>query len=92
MPAGAASGAQQHDTAVLPEHRRRGLARWIKAEQTLRLQERLPYVRTVTTTVNQQNLPMVAVNRAVGYRTVGERLLMEGPVIDLTRPTPGGSR
>jgi hypothetical protein len=75
-------GAQQHDTAVLPEHRRRGLARWIKAEQTLRLHDRFPHVRTVTTTVNRRNLPMAAVNRAVGYRTVGERLLLEGPVIE----------
>ncbi|MFF4624876.1 GNAT family N-acetyltransferase [Nonomuraea jabiensis] len=66
--------------AVLPEHRRRGLARWIKAEQTLRLHERFSHVRAVTTTVNQQNVPMVAVNRALGYRTVGVRLLVEGPV------------
>ncbi|MFI6736569.1 GNAT family N-acetyltransferase [Nonomuraea sp. NPDC050451] len=70
----------EHDTAVLPEHRGRGLARWIKAEQTLRLHERFPSVRTVTATVNQQNLPMVAVNRAVGYRTIAERLLTEGPI------------
>ncbi|TMR10318.1 GNAT family N-acetyltransferase [Nonomuraea turkmeniaca] len=80
VPAGDGSAARQHDTAVLPQHRGRGLARWIKAEQTLRLRAAFSGVRAVTTTVNRQNLAMVAVNRAVGYRTVGERLLVEAPL------------
>jgi GNAT superfamily N-acetyltransferase len=80
IPAAGGPVADQHDTAVLPEHRRQGLARWIKAAQVCRLRERFPGVRTVTTTVNQQNLPMVAVNRAVGYRRVRERLLLEARV------------
>ncbi|QFY14943.1 GNAT family N-acetyltransferase [Nonomuraea phyllanthi] len=75
-----APAAQQHDTVVLPRHRRRGLARWIKAEQTLRLHQRFPSLRTVSSTVNRQNAPMTAVNRAVGYRGSGERLLVELPM------------
>ncbi|WP_147339749.1 GNAT family N-acetyltransferase [Actinomadura spongiicola] len=69
--------AEQHDTAVLPEHRGGGLARWMKARQTLRLHELFPTVESVTVTVNQQDAPMLAVNRAVGYRLVRERLLVE---------------
>lgn len=80
VPAGGGPLADQHDTAVLPEHRRRGLARWIKPEQTIRLHKSFPGVRTVAVTVNQQNLPMLAVNRAVGYRAVQERLLVEAPL------------
>ncbi|MER7212507.1 GNAT family N-acetyltransferase [Streptosporangium sp. NPDC000239] len=80
-----ARDAAQHDTVVLPQHRRRGLARWIKARHTLLLHERFPCVRTVGTTVNQRNLPMIAVNRTVGYRTVHERLLMELPLADGAR-------
>jgi GNAT superfamily N-acetyltransferase len=72
--------ADQHDTAVLPAHRRQGLARWIKAGQVDRLRACFPGVRAVTTTVNQENLPMMAVNRALGYRRVRERLLVEAPV------------
>jgi GNAT superfamily N-acetyltransferase len=77
--------ADQHDTAVLPEHRGQGLARWIKAGQVDRLLACFPGVRAVTTTVNQENLPMMAVNRALGYRRVRERLLVETPV---TAPCP----
>ncbi|GAA2338507.1 GNAT family N-acetyltransferase [Dactylosporangium salmoneum] len=74
---GGAEEAEQHDTAVLPEHRGRGLARRVKAAQALWLREQFPAVRQVTVTVNQENLPMLAVNRAIGYRTVRERLLVE---------------
>lgn len=72
--------ADQHDTAVVPEHRRQGLARWIKAAQVLRIHERFPGVRATTSTVNQENLQMKAVNRAVGYHLMHERLLVEAPV------------
>jgi GNAT superfamily N-acetyltransferase len=77
VPPAGGSVADQHDTAVLPAHRRRGLARWLKAEQTILLRASFPAVRAVTVTLNQQNLPMAAVNGAVGYRAVRERLLVE---------------
>ncbi|MFC5183595.1 GNAT family N-acetyltransferase [Actinomadura harenae] len=77
IPSWEARAAEQHDTAVLPGHRGGGLARWMKARQTLRLHELFPAVESVTVTVNQQNAPMLAVNRAVGYRLVRERLLVE---------------
>ncbi|MFC4587579.1 GNAT family N-acetyltransferase [Sphaerisporangium corydalis] len=89
-PADGGPAADQHDTAVLPRHRRRGLARWIKAEQTLLLRERFPGVDTVTSTVNGSNLPMTTVNQAVGYRRVGERLLVEVPLTHLAADSPGG--
>lgn len=74
---GEAGVAEQHDTAVLPGQRGDGLARWMKARQALRLHELFPRVESVTVTVNQQNAPMLAVNRAVGYRLLRERLLVE---------------
>ncbi|MDG4825606.1 GNAT family N-acetyltransferase [Asanoa sp. WMMD1127] len=80
VPAAGGPLADQHDTAVLPAHRGRGLARWIKADQTLRLAAAFPAVRAVTVTVNQDNGPMLAVNRAVGYRRSAERLLLEAPL------------
>jgi hypothetical protein len=79
VPSREARMAEQHDTAVLPGHRGGGLARWMKARQTLRLHELFPRADSVTVTVNQKNAPMLAVNRAVGYRLVRERLLVETP-------------
>jgi GNAT superfamily N-acetyltransferase len=80
VPAGGGPVADQHDTAVLPERRGQGLARWIKAGQAVRLHEHFPGVRAVTSTVNRENPSMTAVNRSLGYRTVGGRLLVEAPV------------
>jgi GNAT superfamily N-acetyltransferase len=87
VPASGGPVADQHDTAVLPEHRRQGLARWIKAEQAIRLHEHFRGVRAVTSTVNRENLPMTAVNRSLGYRPILGRLLVEAPVRG-RRPRP----
>jgi GNAT superfamily N-acetyltransferase len=72
--------ANQHDTAVLPAHRQRGLARWIKADQAMQLHASFPELTSVVVTLNQQNLPMIAVNRTLGYRPIIDRLLVEVPV------------
>lgn len=69
VPASGGPVADQHDTAVLPEHRRQGLARWIKAEQAIRLHEHFRGVRAVTSTVNRENLPMTAVKPIAGIPT-----------------------
>ncbi|MER5988276.1 hypothetical protein [Streptomyces sp. NPDC001787] len=82
-----ARAADQHDTAVLPGHRTGGLARWMKARHTLRLHELFPEAGSVTVTVNRENAPMLAVNRAIGYRLVRERLLVETPAAGI--PTGG---
>ncbi|WP_329941262.1 hypothetical protein [Streptomyces sp. BE147] len=82
-----ARAADQHDTAVLPGHRTGGPARWMKARHTLRLHELFPEAGSVTVTVNRENAPMLAVNRAIGYRLVRERLLVETPAAGI--PTGG---
>ncbi|WP_073374009.1 GNAT family N-acetyltransferase [Nocardiopsis flavescens] len=69
--------ADQHDTAVLPAHRRRGLASRVKATQTLRVHENFPHVEAVAVTLNRENTAMLEVNRLLGYRRTAERLLVE---------------
>ncbi|MBQ1079798.1 GNAT family N-acetyltransferase [Nocardiopsis sp. B62] len=69
--------ADQHDTAVLPAHRRKGLASRVKATQALRVHDLFPHVEAVAVTINQENQAMLAVNRALGYQRVSERLLVE---------------
>lgn len=58
------------NTAVLPAHRGRGLARWLKAESLLALMAERPDVSTVRTSNDVTNAGMLAVNRAVGFKTV----------------------
>jgi GNAT superfamily N-acetyltransferase len=77
VPAAGGPVADQHDTAVLPAHRQRGLARWLKADQAVRLHATFPEAAKIVVTLNQQNHPMISVNRALGYHPVRERLLVE---------------
>ncbi|WP_017611710.1 GNAT family N-acetyltransferase [Nocardiopsis salina] len=69
--------ALQHDTAVLPQHRRKGLAIRVKAAQALRIHEYFPHVRVLSVMVEPAHAAMVALNRSLGYARVGERLLVE---------------
>ncbi len=69
--------ADQHDTAVLPAHRRKGLAIRVKATQALRVHDLFPHVEAMAVTINRENRAMLAVNRSLLYRVVSERLLVE---------------
>lgn len=60
--------ALQYDTVVVPEHRGRGLGRAVKRRLLSTLAERHPGVREISTSVADDNAPMLAVNAALGYR------------------------
>jgi mycothiol synthase len=62
--------AATEDTAVVPEHRRRGLGRWVKVESIRRLQDDRPDVRLLTTANAEQNDAMRSLNRALGFSPV----------------------
>jgi GNAT superfamily N-acetyltransferase len=64
--------ATQGDTGVCPEHRSRGLGRWIKATNALRLLRERPEVRFVETWNAGVNAPMLAINNAMGFRPVAD--------------------
>lgn len=57
------------DTSVVAAHRRKGLARWIKAESLARLRADRPDAPLVRTSNDVTNVGMLAVNHAVGFRT-----------------------
>ena len=65
---GATAGTE--DTAVVREHRRKGLGRWVKAESLRRLQEDRPDVTQLTTLNAEQNRPMLGLNEALGFTPV----------------------
>jgi mycothiol synthase len=62
--------AHQVDTAVDPEHRDRGLGRWLKAAMVRHIAEARPEVSRVFTANVGSNQPMLAINDAMGFRPV----------------------
>lgn len=62
--------AAQEDTGVLPEHRDRGLGRWLKAVNALRILDERAEVEAVTTWNAGSNAPMLGINHAMGFAPV----------------------
>jgi mycothiol synthase len=58
----------QGDTGVHPDHRNRGLGRWLKAAMLLRLLDERPEVTVVETGNASSNDAMLAINVAMGFR------------------------
>jgi GNAT superfamily N-acetyltransferase len=73
-------GASQHDTAVLPAWRGRGVASWLKADMIERLRAERPAVDQLTSTINALNTPMLAVCARLGFEELWRRLLVACPL------------
>ncbi|WP_329332123.1 GNAT family N-acetyltransferase [Streptomyces sp. NBC_00663] len=67
VPGDGLGDGQHYGTAVLPEHRGRGLARWMKSASVRRARERHPDLAGLLTDTADSNAPMLAVNAALGY-------------------------
>lgn len=67
VPGDGAGDAQHYGTGVLPAHRGRGLAGWMKADQILQVRERHPGLTGLLTDTADSNRAMRAVNDALGY-------------------------
>lgn len=67
VPGDGRGDGQHYGTAVLPAHRGRGLARWMKAASIRRARERHPELAGLLTDTANSNAPMLAVNEALGY-------------------------
>jgi mycothiol synthase len=60
--------AGQGDTGVWPKHRERGLGRWLKAVNALRLLDERPEVEFIDTWNAGSNEAMLGINVAMGFR------------------------
>jgi GNAT superfamily N-acetyltransferase len=63
--------ASQAGTLVLPEHRGHRLGALLKAAVLRELASTMPEVRRISTYNSDSNVPMVAVNEALGFRPAG---------------------
>lgn len=73
----------QEDTGVRPEHRGYGLGKWLKAVNALRLLDERPDVEVVVTWNAGSNAPMLAINHAMGFRTVDVQAEWQGAIDDV---------
>jgi GNAT superfamily N-acetyltransferase len=72
--------AYQGDTGVHPDHRERGLGRWLKAAMALRLINERPAVRSISTGNAGSNAPMLNINHQMGFRCAEERDFHQVPL------------
>lgn len=68
LPDPAGPRALQYDTVVVPAHRGHGLGRAVKLRMLAEEATLHPDLRTIATSVADDNIPMLAVNEALGYR------------------------
>ena len=83
--------AWQEDTGVDPEHRNRGLGRWLKAEMVKRIAREHPEVRWIDTANADSNEPMLAINVEMGFRPVLIENAWQGLIADVRRNMSSGT-
>jgi GNAT superfamily N-acetyltransferase len=86
VPPDGAGDAQHYGTGVLPAHRGRGLARWMKAEQIGWVRSRFPGLAGLLADTADSNAAMRRVNESLGYRPTHRSLLYQH-----TAPPPGAA-
>lgn len=59
----------QGDTLVVPAHRGHGLGRWLKLANLARVRAEFPRITHVITDNAEDNVTMLAINEAIGFRT-----------------------
>jgi GNAT superfamily N-acetyltransferase len=67
VPAGRRTLALQEDTVVRPDHRNRGLGRWVKAEMLRWLADEEPQLEQIVTWNATENAPMRGINTELGF-------------------------
>jgi GNAT superfamily N-acetyltransferase len=72
--------ANQWDTGVHPEHRNRGLGRWLKAAMALKFLGEHPDVEVIETQNADSNDPMLNINMAMGFKPSMQHVIYQGPI------------
>ena len=75
----------QGGTATIPEHRGKGIGKWVKAQMARRLLEEVPQARYIRTDNAGTNAAMLAINVAMGFKPVWESVIWQIPLEDARR-------
>ncbi len=75
--------AWQGDTAVHPDHRQKGLGRWLKAAMLQKVRDQYPLVERIDTENAGSNEPMLNINLALGFRPILRNHVWQGDVATL---------
>jgi mycothiol synthase len=59
---------QQGDTGVFPQHRNKGLGRWLKAAMLEKMIQERPAVKLVRTDNADSNVAMLRINHELGFK------------------------
>ncbi|HEX7166609.1 MAG TPA: hypothetical protein VF230_06485, partial [Acidimicrobiales bacterium] len=79
----------QEATGVVPAHRAKGLGRWLKAANLLRLMDERPAAKYVDTWNAFSNGPMLGINIAMGFELVRGYASYQAPTSVLGAATAG---
>lgn len=77
--------ALQVDTGVHPDHRNRGIGRWLKAAMVQKLLAEYPQVTRIDTNNAGSNRPMLAINQELGFREVVTQNAWQGEVATMRK-------
>lgn len=72
--------AQQEDTVVDPDHRGRGLGKWLKAAMAKRFLAEFPQVTRINTGNAGSNAPMLKINTEMGFKPILHVSAWQGPI------------
>ncbi len=75
----------QYFTGVSARHRRKGLAKRLKAEMLYLMREKFPEVEYITTTMAPDNRPMQAINAKLGFKLRKTDYVYQWTLTDLER-------
>lgn len=79
------ASVEQGTTAVLPAYRKRGFGHWLKVSLLDRLRREQPAARFVRTGNAADNLPMLNLNRDLGFKIISEDTWWEIPLENVQR-------
>ena len=76
---------EQWDTGVDPDHRNKGIGRWVKAAMAFELRERYPTVRRIDTENAGSNAPMLGINVEMGFKPILIQNVWQGDLATIGR-------
>lgn len=79
----------QNGTAVIPEHRGRGIGKWLKARMIERIFEEWGDARAIRTGNAYVNAPMLAINDRLGFTVTQSVTVWEGGIAGIRRYLEG---